>query len=134
MTHSQRTTPRGEHLQHEKERTLASPFLSEKYTKLKSLTVDLSFFNPEGTAKSSQIKYAVNLDHSKSVFRFGCQNHECVRGDYDLSHILTSAVNARKKSVEGELCCQGWRNRSAIDTEHCHNLLRYKLAIAYKTR
>ena len=127
--HAQKISPRKEHLQREQQRVLESPSLAEKFQKLKSLTVDLGYFSPEGTTKNSQVKYTVNVEHAKSVFRFGCHNHECVRGDFDLSKVLAEAVAARRTSVSGEVRCQGWRNRAGIDNLPCNNLLRYKLTL-----
>jgi len=129
--HAPKISPRKEYLLKEQQRVLESPSLAHKFQKLKSLTVDLGYYNPEGVTKNSQVKYTVNLEHAKSVFRFGCHNHECVRGDFDLSEVLAEAVAARRTTVSGEVRCQGWRNRAGIDTVPCHNLLRYKLTLKY---
>jgi len=131
MTHSPRTSPRSEYLQQQNQLVLGSPSLAEKYPRLKSLTVDLGYYGEGGIACSSQIKYTVNLEHAKSVFRVGCHNQECVRGDFDLSEVIAATVLAKKTSVAGELFCQGWRNRAGIDTIPCRNLLRYKLTLNY---
>jgi len=131
MMQSPRTSPRNEYLLQEKQRTLESPSLAQTFSKLKSLTVDLSFYDPEGTIRNSQIKYTVNLEHAKTVFRFACQNHECVRGDFDLSDVLADAVAAHRTTESGEMCCEGWRSRATIDTVPCRNILRYKLTLGY---
>ena len=131
MIHSPRTTPRSEYLQQEKLRVDSSATLAEKFPHLQTLTVDLGYYGEEGVACSSQVKYTVNLEHAKSIFRVGCHNQECVRGDFDLTDVITAAVAARKTSVSGELSCQGWRNRAGIDTITCRNLLRYKLTLRY---
>lgn len=131
MMQSPRTSPRNEYLLQEKQRTLESPSLAQTFNKLKSLTVDLSFYDPEGNIRNSQIKYTVNLEHAKTVFRFACQNHECVRGDFDLSAVLADAVAAHRTSESGEMCCEGWRSRATIDTVPCRNILRYKLTLGY---
>jgi hypothetical protein len=131
MMQSPRTSPRNEYLLQEKQRTLESPSLAQKFHKLKSLTVDLSYYDPEGVIRNSQIKYTVNLDHAKTVLRFACQNHECVRGDFDLSDVLANAVAAHRTTESGEMCCEGWRSRATIDTVPCRNLLRYKLTLGY---
>ena len=131
MTHQQKTSPRALYRQQETLRVQESASLATKFRKLKSLTVDLAFYDPEGEAKSSEIKYTVNLDHAKSVFCFACHNHECVAGDFDLSHILAEAVSNRKGSIQGEIRCAGWRNKHTIETENCGNLLRYKLTLRY---
>ena len=93
--------------------------------------MDLAHFDPEGLARSSLVKYTVNLDHAKSVFRFFCQNNECIRGDFDLSQALADAVTAKRTSVSGEMCCQGWRNKTTIDSLRCRNILRYKFTLKY---
>lgn len=131
MTHAQRTSPRGEYLQQENLRVLESSTMAEKFAALKSLTVDLGHYDPEGKSRNSQIKYTVNLAHAKSVFRVACHNHECVRGDFDLSEVLAEAVAARRKLVTGELRCQGWRSKTAIDSLPCHNILRYTMTLGY---
>jgi hypothetical protein len=131
MTHSPRTSPRSEHLQSENLRVQASPTLADKFPKLKSMTVDLGYFGAEGVSPSSQIKYTVNVAHAKSVFRVGCHNQECVRGDFDLTDALAEAVTAKLTTVSGEIRCQGWRGRATIDTVPCGNILRYKLTLAY---
>lgn len=131
MMYHQRIGARAEYRQQEGQRIKDSATLANKFHNLKSLTVDLTYYNPEGVTKSSQIKYVVNLDNAKSVFRFHCLNSECVGGDFDLSEELANAVAARRTNTTGEMCCQGWRSKTTIDTHHCHNILRYKLSLAY---
>jgi hypothetical protein len=131
MMHVPKISPRKEYLQQQKQRVSESPSLAEKFRKLKSLTVDLAYYSPEGLTKNSQVKYTVNLEHAKSLFNFGCHNPECIRGDFDLSAVLADAVAARRTSVSGEVRCHGWRNRAGIDTVPCNNLLRYKLTLKY---
>lgn len=131
MTHSPRTSPRNEYLQQENQRVQASPSIAEKFPCLKTVTVDLGHYDPEGLTRSSQIKYTVNLEHAKSVFRVACHNPECVRGDFDLSDVLAEAVAARRTSVSGEACCHGWRSRATIDSVPCRNILRYKLTLGH---
>jgi hypothetical protein len=77
----QKYTARAEYRQQESQRTKESISLTEKFRELKSLTVELAYFSPEGVTRNSQIKYTVNPDHAKSVFRFDCVNDECIRGD-----------------------------------------------------
>lgn len=127
----QRIGLRAEYRNREGKRVKASPCLADKFQKLKSLVVNLRYYDPEGDAQNGQFKYVVNLDGAKSVFRFRCPNDECIRGDFDLTKELASAVAKRRTTVTGELSCQGWRNKTTIDTVHCHNILRYELKLAY---
>jgi hypothetical protein len=129
--HQQRFGARAEYRQLEGQRVKDSVSLAQKFQKLKSLKVDLTYFGPEGDTKSSHIKYTVNLQNAKSVFRFSCPNNECVRGDFDLTKKLASAVAARRKTVAGEMVCQGWRNRTTINSVRCLNVLHYKLTLTY---
>lgn len=127
----QRIGLRAEYRDQEGERVKASPSLADKFQKLKSLNVNLGYYNSKGLTSNSQLKYAVNLHSAKSVFRFRCPNEECIRGDFDLTKELASAVAKKRTTVTGELSCQGWQNKATIDTVHCHNILRYELKLAY---
>ena len=129
--HHQKVGARAEYRQQQGQRVRDSGSLADKFPQLKSLTVDLTYYDSERVSQSSQIKYTVNLSNAKSVFRFNCQNNECIRGDFDLSDELAKAVAARRKLLVGELCCQGWRDKTSINTLPCNNILRYKLNLAY---
>ncbi len=131
MMPHQRLGPRAEYHSQECLRIQNSDSLEKAYRKLKALKLNLTFYNPEGVSRLGEIKYKFNLDTAKSIFRFNCPNDECVRGDFDLTDELAKAVAARRKTVTGEMCCQGWRNKTTIDTEHCHNIARYELTLGY---
>lgn len=128
---SHRIGARAEYRLQQDQRIRDSVSLSKKFKKLKSLTVDLTYYSRKGATKNSHVKYTVNLAHAKSVFRFDCFNTECVGGDFDLSDKLASAVAGRLTTATGEICCQGWRSKATIGTVRCHNILRYTLSLAY---
>jgi len=130
----QKFTPRADYRLAEAQRTQASISLTEKFRELKSLTVEFGHFSPEGVTRNSQIKYTVNPDHAKSVFRLDCPNSECIGGDFDLSETLAQTVNAREGTATGEMCCQGWLSKTTIDRVHCHNIMRFKLSLEYGQR
>ena len=127
----QKPTPRADYRRQEKQRADESVSLSEKFQELKSLTVELAYFSPEGVSRNSQLKYTANPNFAKSVFRFDCFNKECIAGDFDLSAVLAGAVATRQASASGEMCCQGWLSQTMIEKTHCHNILRYKLTLGY---
>ena len=127
----QRIGARSEYRQQEGQRVKDSATLSDTFRKLKSLTVLLEYYAPEGDTKTSQIKYVVNVANAKSVFRFSCPNNECVRGDFDLSEELAAGIREHQKTVSGKMVCQGWRSKTTIDTVRCHNILRYTLSLGY---
>ena len=127
----QQVSPRAEYRKQESQRILESASLAATFPKLKQLKVDLSFRTSDGGTTSSEIKYKVNLDHSKTVFRFDCLNHECVRGDFDLSEALAKAVAARETTVAGEMQCEGWRSKDTIKQVKCCRVLHYKLSLGF---
>ena len=129
--YQQRLSARAEYRQEEAQRVKDSPSLASKFRKLKSLTVVLKYYNPEGVTKTGEVKYEVNLANAKSVFRFSCPNDECIRGDFDLTGELAKAVAAHRTTASGEVVCEGWRSKTTIDTVHCHNVLRYTLSLGY---
>ncbi len=127
----QKSSPRADYRRQENQRIQESASLSQRFRELKSLTVELAYFDADGARKSGEIKYTFNLDQAKSVFRFECSNHECVRGDYDLTEALAQAIATRRTTATGEMCCQGWLSQTTIDQVYCHNILRYKLSLGY---
>ena len=122
---------RARYRQQELQRVNDSVSLAKKFRKLKSLTVELEFRNPERLRVGSHLKYKVNLENTKSVFRFDCPNTECICGDFDLSEVLAKAVTGRRKTVSGEVTCPGWRSRACVGEEHCPNVLRYRFNLGY---
>ena len=129
----QNTSRRGEYRLREGIRANASPTLSQRFPELQSLTVEFSYFSPEGTPRSSPVRYEVNLARARSVFRLDCLNSECVAGDYDLSTAIAIAVLQRLPTAEGEISCVGWLSKLTIDRLHCGNALRYTLSLEYGT-
>jgi hypothetical protein len=127
-----RVGPRFEYREQESQRVKDSPSLSDRFPQLKSLRVDLDYYNSKGVTKNSQIKYSPNLAKAKSVFRVDCPNAGCIRGDFDLTEELAKAVAEHRTTVTAEMCCQGWQSKTTIDTVPCHNILRYTLSLAYQ--
>ena len=131
MIPPRKANPRAEYRLREIQRVNGSASLAEKFPKLKSLRVHLAYFEPDGLARTGEVKYKVNVEHAKSVFSFVCQNTECLAGDFDLSSVVAEAVAKRRKNVEGEIRCPGNRVKPKLATTPCRNLLRYKLTLGY---
>ena len=130
--YARKKNPRVEYrlLQHERINTSTS--LTEKFPKLKALSVDLSYFDSTGLTRNGAMKYRLNLEEAKSVLYFNCPSGECVGGDFDLTEALAQAVVGKHKIVTGEMRCQGVRhNKQPKDQVPCQNLLRYKLSLGY---
>jgi len=131
MMHRRKSSPQAEYRLREMERANSSVSLAEKFPKLKSLTVDLLYFDTDGQTKSGELRYRVNVQHAKSVFSFVCPSSECVGGDFDLSGAVAQAVTDRNKVAQGEIRCKGWRTVPKETKAPCSNLLRYKLSLGY---
>ncbi len=131
---TKKLTPRSDYRQKESLRVSQSPPLAERFEELKALTVDFAYLNPDGGSRNRQIKYTVNIERARSVFRIDCLNHECVGGDFDLSDQLAQAIAGRQSSVTGEMKCAGWQNKESIDRVSCRHILSFKLALEYQRR
>jgi len=123
--------PRFEYRQRQKQRVKDSPLLVEKFRQLKSLILELGYYDSTRTTKNAEVKYVPNLETAKSVFRVDCPNQECIGGDFDLTELISEAIAKHRTSVSGELVCKGWLSKATINTVPCHNVLRYKLSLGY---
>jgi len=131
MHHSRHQGPRAEYREQQRQRITASPSLAEKFGDLKSLTVNVGYYDPTDIVKYRQLSYAVNLIHAKSVFRLDCCNEDCIQGDFELTEELATAAAKHTTTVAGELCCNGWQNKALIQKTKCNHVLRYKLKLGY---
>jgi len=130
-SHTRNLGPRAEYREKQGKRVTASPSLATKYSKLKSLTVSVGYFAPDGLVQYRQMTHTVNLDHAKVVYRMNCCSDECVQGDHEITEELAKAVAKRSTTVSGELCCDGWQNKDLIRKAKCNHVLRYKLKLGY---
>lgn len=126
-----KTNPREEFRRHQIQRANDSITLAQKFPALKSLKVDLTYFDSDGLTKTGELRYRVNVNCAKSVFSFTCPCGECIEGDFDLSAAVAGAVGRKEKITEGEIRCEGWRIQPKQVRKACQNLMRYKLNLGY---
>src|SRR5678815_1361375 len=131
MITSRRISPKVEYRFQQTQRVNDSPSLAEMFPRLKSLTVDLEYFDSGRLTKNGGLRYKVNVQHAKSMFWFVCPLGECIGGGFDLSSSLSKAVEAGRKIVEGQIECQGSRSNPKQGTVPCRHRLRYKLDLGY---
>jgi len=131
MIATRKPNPRLEYRRREIERANSSVSLAEKFPELKSLAVDLVYFNANGLNKSGELKYTASVQHARSVFSFVCPSGECMGGDFDLSGAVEQAVIARRINAEGEIRCGGWSAKAKELKVPCQYLVRYKLSLGY---
>jgi len=123
---------RKEYRRGESERAENSVSLAIMYPQLKTLTVDLLYFDREIVSWGHGLKYRVNLETAKSVLRFNCPSALCQGGDFELSKELRSAIAGRLNTVKGEVHCQGSRDQETGKTIRCETVLHYKMSLAFK--
>jgi hypothetical protein len=129
---TRRPNPKAEYRLQQIQRVNDSASLANKFPKLKSLVVDLEYFESDGLTRNGGLRYKVNVQHAKSLFCFTCPSGECIGGDFDLSEAVADAVAGKRKLVEGQIQCQGSHRRpKQQELIPCRNLLRYKLSLAY---
>ncbi|HSU55212.1 MAG TPA: hypothetical protein VLT36_14230 [Candidatus Dormibacteraeota bacterium] len=93
VTFGQRkVNPRTEFRLRRAEEINSSPNLSERFPKLKSLSVTIDYFDSTGATRTGGMKYKINLAHAKSLLCFNCGNLDCIGADFDLSEELTHAI------------------------------------------
>ena len=131
MMTQRKPNPRLEYRRREIERANSSVSLAEKFPDLKSLAVDLAYFNTDGLSKTGELRYTASVQHARSVFSFVCPSGECMGGDFDLSGAVAQAVIARRKKAEGEIRCGGWSAKAKEPKVPCQYLVRYKLSLGY---
>lgn len=132
MMPARKLSPRATYRMSQHQRVQDSATLADSFPLLKSLRVTLDYFDPTGLVRNGGMKYKANLEHGKSLLYFNCPHGECAGGDFDLSGVLSKAVSAKLKAVNGELRCQGTRAaKGGKDRMVCRNILRYKLSLGY---
>ena len=132
MVIPRRMNPKVEYRLQQIQRVNDSPSLAATFPRLKSLTVDLAYFEGDRLMKSGDLRYKVNVQHAKSLFSFVCPSGECIGGGFDLSMSVADAVAGRRKNVEGQIQCPGTRTKPKQQgTVPCQNLLHYKLSLGY---
>jgi len=127
ITHPRASGARAEYQERQRLRVQESPSLANQFPQLKSLTVKLKYHDSENREKRNRLKYMVNLDNVKSVFRFKCPNTGCIGGDFDLTKKVAEAVVKHLTNVTGQMSCKG----RTTNYGHCRNVLTYTLLLAY---
>ncbi len=132
MMSSRKLNPRTAYRISQQQRVQESDSLAQRFPTLKSLQINLEYFDRTGATRNGGLKYKANLEHAKSMLYFNCVHDECVGGDFDLSGVLSKAVAGKIKAVNGELRCQGTRTaKGGAGRIPCNNILKYKLTLAY---
>lgn len=123
---------RKKHRERALERVEKSAGLATVYPRLKTLTVDLLYFDRDIVSWGHGLRYRANMETAKSMLHFDCPSSLCKGGGFDLSRDLGSAVAGRLKSVVGAVHCRGSRDQETGKTLRCESLLHFKMSLAFK--
>ncbi len=104
------------------------------YPGLKTLTVNLLYFDRGIVSRGNGLCYRANLQTAKSMLHFHCPSPLCKDGGFDLSHNLSSAVAEHQKSVVGSIHCPGSRDQQTGNAAPCESVLHFKMALAFKAK
>src|SRR5579871_2366904 len=114
------------------ERAEKSPSLARAYPQLKTLSVDLLYFDREIVSFGHGLRYRANLETAKSMLQFMCPSTLCHRGGFDLSDELCCAIAERRKAIDGEVHCRGFRHQETGNTVPCESILHFKMILTFK--
>ena len=116
------------------ERVEKSATVAVMYPGLKSLAVNLLYFDRGIVAWGHGLRYRANLETAKSMLHFNCPSSLCKDGGFDLTHNLSSAVAQHQKSIVGVMHCLGFRDQETSQTARCESILHYKINLTFKIK
>jgi hypothetical protein len=134
VRHPQKSELRKDSRRRAFEQTERSASLAIKYPRLKTLTVDLLYFDREIVSWGHGLRYRANLETAKSMLQFLCPSGLCHGGGFDVSEALRSAVAEHRKSVDGQVHCHGSRDQETGRTVRCESVLHFKMSLSFKTK
>ncbi|MEJ2695533.1 MAG: hypothetical protein P8013_02690 [Candidatus Sulfobium sp.] len=97
--------------------------VKERFPEVAAIVVNMTY-NQRGLQKS--LPRVVNFfPDSSALFIIDCLNKDCVDGGFDLTQIITATIIDRRKSVKGDLCCEGEGPSAG------HSTIAYEVSIRY---
>ena len=116
------------------QRVEKSASLAVIYPGLKSMAVDLLYFDRDIVSWGHGLRYRANLETARSILHFHCPSPLCQNGGFDLSKALSCAVAEHQKSVEGKVRCLGVRDEQVGKPTPCETVLHFKITLTFKTK
>jgi hypothetical protein len=111
-----------------------SATMAVKYPGLKTLAVNLLYFDRGIVSWGHGLRYRANLETAKSMLHFNCPSSLCKDGGFDLSKGLSSAVAGHQKSLVGAMHCPGSRDQDGGQPVPCETILHFKMNLTFKTK
>lgn len=105
-------------------------YIKDRYPRVKTLTFELNYRDPDGLAQPSSKVYNWGPEHS-ALFRLECPYTECINGGHDLTKPISDMLNTRRSECSGTIYCKGWQDRRRIGKHRCLCELTYKVTATY---
>jgi hypothetical protein len=132
-----RPVPKSERRKEDRQRAFGrvekSASVAIAYPRLKTLTVNLLYFDREIVSWGHGLRYRANMETAKSMLHFNCPSSLCNGGGFDLSKDLSSAAAERRNSIVGEMHCRGFRDQENGKMTPCESVLHFKMSLTFKT-
>lgn len=116
------------------QRVEKSTSLAVRYPQLKTLTVNLLYFDRDIVPWGHGLLYRANLQTARSLLHFHCPSSCCNGGGFDLSKHLNSAVAEHRKSIDCQVPCRGSRDQESGKMVRCESVLHFKMSLTFKTK
>lgn len=104
--------------------------LGERYPKLRMLSFEFKYHDPDGMVQDSTQRMAWGPDQ-QALFEFKCPYWECVSGGHDLGAPIRAMLQDSKAELSGKLACQGWQDQERVGKHRCWCELTYTIKAEY---
>ena len=102
---------------------LEAGLVKDQFPEVAVIVVNMTY-NQRGIHKS--LPRVVNFfPDSFALFMINCLNKDCVEGGFDLTQAITAMIVDRRKSVKGNLSCEGEGPSAG------HSTIAYEVTIQY---
>lgn len=107
----------------------AAPQIGQAYPQVQKIRLDLVFTDHLVRAPAGQTHLL--YPPARAFFQFPCPHADC-SGQIDLDGIITSAINASMKTIDGELICPGVRPERGATSRNCKLHVQYRMTVIYR--
>ncbi|MBC8549968.1 MAG: hypothetical protein H8D23_09980 [Candidatus Brocadiales bacterium] len=117
------------------QRMISVEFIKDIFPDIKEIAFEFKFDDPDGPTISPNYKPSYSsvklLPQNLALFRFECENRECVKGGFYLREEIKDMVQAHKSESSGQLICQGWQDPEREGQHRCLLELSYSVRVVY---
>ncbi len=101
--------------------------VSEKFPNVSKITLVLTYYHV-GAIPVLMVRTINFLPHSAANFKMNCAIPGCEGGGFDLTKIIATVVKGHKKTLKGNLACEG----KNVSFDKNHASIDYEIIVGYK--